>query len=138
MTTMRIIYVAGPYRSDTIFGTKQNILRAEKTGVEVARLNHIPLIPHTLYQFWDGLQDEQWFVDATMQLILKCDVVLVIPDSGWQSSSGTKGEIKAAEEAGIPVFYSLLDLRSWLAAEKRKPKDTKSWYKKVWLKSTKG
>ena len=135
---MYLIYIAGSYTAPTTWEVKQNILAAEQLGAEICKLNDtaFPVIPHKNTEFFEGLRDGQYFIDGTLALMLKCDAVLIVPNS--ESSQGTQGEIHTAQLAGIPVFYHLLDLRVWLAAKKRKfegeLKESKSWLSKWFSK----
>lgn len=47
---------------------------------------------------------EQYWLDATMELMRRCDAVVLCP--GWQHSSGTLAEIAEAQRLGITVFYT--------------------------------
>lgn len=60
----------------------------------------------------EGIASDQDFIDGTMELMRRCDAVIVL--SGWQDSKGTLGEIKEATRIGMPVFYSFPDLQLWL------------------------
>lgn len=118
---MILTYIAGSYTSNTIFGVKQNILKAEYTAMEVCKLemNIFPLTPHLNTPFgFERLRNGQYFIDGTMELMLGCKAVLLVqkPEGGpvdYENSVGTMGEITAAKKAGIPVFYTLENLREW-------------------------
>jgi len=121
---MHLIYVAGSYRADHPYQVKLNIQAAERTGMEVAKLeNAFPVIPHCCCAHWDGLRDGQYFIDGTMEMMLRCDAVLLVLGSNlrtsadYKSSPGTVGEVEAARKTGIPVFTKLADLRVWLIKE---------------------
>jgi len=42
-----------------------------------------------------------------------CDAVIVV-NEGWEESVGTVREIARARELGMPVFFSLEGLNSWV------------------------
>jgi hypothetical protein len=109
---MRLVYIAGPYRSKTVHGVTQNIARAKAIGDIVIRMGHYPLIPHKNTELCEGLADDDFFIKGTMEMMLRCDAVLVTPM--WEASSGTRGEIIAAHQNSIPVFFSPHDLKTWL------------------------
>lgn len=46
---------------------------------------------------------ETWSVHC-IDMVLRCDAVLVLMMSGWRESVGTKAEIEIAQTAGMPVF----------------------------------
>lgn len=100
---MKKVYIAGKFRAKNRWEQVQNIRRAEEAGMSVAELGCIPVIPHTLYGEWDGTLTDQFWLDATMELMLLCDSVFVIEN--WRTSTGTIGEIERAEIEEMPVFY---------------------------------
>jgi len=110
---MRVIYVAGPFRGKNAWKVEQNIRVAEDAGMVVAQLGAVPLIPHTMCRFFDGTMTGQFWIDATLDLLRRCDAMLVV--GGWENSEGTKGEIQEAAVLGIPVFKSFDSLRLWIA-----------------------
>lgn len=110
---MKITYVAGPYRSDTVAGVKKNIQEAEFWGMEIVQVtnNVYPIIPHTNTAHWEGLRDDTFFLYGTLEAMRRCDAVFACP--GWEESKGTKGEIEEANKLGIPVFFDLQSLIDW-------------------------
>ena len=113
MKKIPLVYVAGPYTAPTRYAMERHVQAAESIGYEVARLGAMPVIPHTNTRphFCD-LQDESWWYAATLALLRVCDAVILAP--GWSQSVGVKGEILAAEELGMPVFKTIMDLGEWL------------------------
>ena len=117
----KVVYVAGPFRasnqhgSQDMFKVQQNIMRAMELGLEVWKLGHVALIPHSNTMFFTGASgcaDEVWLA-GDLELIKRCDAVLMTPD--WSTSRGATAELKFAESLGIPVFYTVDDVRCWLA-----------------------
>ena len=89
----------------------------------------------------DGTESAQFWLAGTLELMRRCDAVLVLP--GYSFSEGTKGEIAEADRLGLPVMfphdfttdtnrnygddrfydrvgYSLERLSDWLDAERAK------------------
>ena len=113
---IKLIYVAGPYRAALPYQIQTNIHRAWRLGVEVAKLGAMPVIPHANTAHMDGLQSDDFWLEATLQLMRRCDAVLVTPD--WERSFGARGEVEEAKRLGIPVFYGLSTLEGWLREQK--------------------
>jgi hypothetical protein len=68
----------------------------------------IPLCPHTMYRFFQfELPDEYW-LNATLNLLDRCDSIFMIPN--WEGSEGAKVEYEFAVQKGIPVFLTFGDL----------------------------
>lgn len=117
---VKVVYVAGPFRSMNAngklnaWGVQQNVMRAMAMGLEVFKRGHAALIPHSNTMFFsdaDGCADSVW-LDADIELLNRCDAVLVTPD--WERSSGARAEVAHARERGIPVLLSLEELDRWL------------------------
>lgn len=124
---MKIVYIAGPFRGPTAWAIAENIRKAERWGECVTRYGHMPLIPHANTAHFHGLKDDQFWLDGTMELLRRCDAVLMIPD--WEKSSGARAEKAEAERLKIPVFKadrdSILfpdDFHEWT----KKPDDEKT------------
>jgi hypothetical protein len=109
---MRVVYVAGPFRAPTPWRVEQNIRRAEELALEVARCGAVPLCPHTVYRFFNGELDDQFWLDATMELLKRCDAIIVTPD--WEKSSGARAEVEWMLNRR-PIFASVDVLKQWLS-----------------------
>jgi len=104
----KAIYIAGPYRGEDCWVVENNVRRAEEVALEIAVSTHqLPLCPHTMFRFFDGVANDQLWIELTQELLRRADAVVLL--QGWWRSSGTMGEIKLAEERGIPVFDSLME-----------------------------
>lgn len=99
---MKHVYIAGPYRGKTAWEVEQNIRRAEEVAFKVAECGHVPVCPHSMYRYFNGELTDQFWLDGTISLLSRCDVMVVL--SGYENSEGTKEEIAFAQEHGIPVF----------------------------------
>jgi len=111
---MKVIYIAGPFRADNAWAVEQNIRKAESLGMAVAKMGHAYLCPHTNSRFFDGTITDKYWLEMTMELMRRCDAVLVAPE--YQGSEGTEGEIVEAWNIGMSVFYNLGEVNTWLDA----------------------
>jgi len=109
---MKVVYVAGPFRGNTPWDVECNVRRAEALALNVARVGAMPLTPHCNTRFFDGQLDDAFWLEGTMELLRRCDAVVLAPY--WQLSEGTKGEIAEAEALNLPVFEELEALVAWL------------------------
>lgn len=109
---IRQVYIAGPYRGATAWEREQNIVRARQLGAEVVKLGAYPQIPHSNTAHMDGLAPDEFWLEATLEQMRRCDAVLFTPD--WKCSTGARGEHAEAGRQALPVFYSLDGLRVWL------------------------
>ena len=108
-----LVYVAGPYTAPDVEGRSKNIAAAWALGCQVAALGAMPVIPHMNTAHMDVIQPWGWWIDATMELMLRCNAVLMMPN--WQDSRGARGEHDKAKQIGIPVFYDVPSLAAWVA-----------------------
>lgn len=110
---MHVVYVAGPYTAKASYLVEKNIDIAKELAMDVWKMGAVALCPHLNSQHFEGCASSQAFIDGTLELMRRCDSVLVCPN--WETSVGTKGEITEAIRLGLPVFYSLKDLSIYLA-----------------------
>lgn len=117
---MKIIYIAGPFRGENAWQVEQNIREAEKLGFWVANQGAMPLIPHTNTRFFDGTLSQNFWLDGTLELLRRCDAMVMTPL--WRSSSGACSEVEEAKRLDIPTYDSgiddqLIEFVQWLANE---------------------
>jgi hypothetical protein len=99
---VKVIYLAGPFRGPTAWAIECNVRNAETWALEVARAGAMPLCPHTNTRFFHGEGDDRLWLDGTMELLRRCDAIVLVP--GWGLSSGARAERDEAERLGLPVF----------------------------------
>lgn len=109
---MKVIYIAGPFRGQTPWEVELNIRNAEHAALAVAELGGVPLCPHTMFRFFNGLLNDEFWLEGTKELLRRCDSIYLITQ--WTSSSGSHGEKALAEEMGMPIFYTLPEVKLWL------------------------
>lgn len=115
---MKLIYVAGRYRSSTPEGVELNIQAATHIGVIASEKGWYPVIPHTNTQHFERLTDkpDEFYLDGTLELMYRCDAVVMVP--GWCTSEGAINEHREALERGMAVFEcadNLVTVRSFEA-----------------------
>lgn len=115
--SLPVIYIAGKFRGPTAWDVEQNIRAAENQGFAVAEQGVAPLIPHANTRYFDKTLTEQFWLDATMALLRKCDAVMTVWN--WESSVGAVQEVKEAQRLGIPVFHSFSKFVDWLKEQQR-------------------
>lgn len=118
---MKVIYIAGPFRSineatgkSDAWGVQQNVMKAMTLALEVWKLGHAALCPHSNAMFFQdahGCEDRVW-LEGDLELLRRCDGVLLIDN--WARSSGARAEKAYAKSIGLPVFMELRDLKDWL------------------------
>ena len=114
---MRVIYIAGPYRAATPYQVERNIRKAEAMMLLVCELGYAALCPHTMTRYLDGTFTDEYWLEATLELMRRCDAVVCC--NGWENSEGTCGEIAEAERLGLPVHTSYYSLLATVATDKQ-------------------
>lgn len=100
---MIVIYIAGPFRANGARAVEQNIRRAEDAAYGVWARGHAAMCPHANARWEDPEIGDQVFLDGTLELMRRCDAVIVLPDH--MNSQGTLGEIAEAHKLGLPVAF---------------------------------
>lgn len=112
-----VVYIAGKYRGPNSWAIECNIRKAEEMAAKVWAMGLIALCPHSNSRHMEGVTTDQHMLDGTMELMRRCDAVLLL--NNWRQSEGALGEIEEAKSRGIPIFgtYSeqegLEDLELW-------------------------
>ena len=106
-----LVFVAGAFRAPTPWQIEQNIRVAEEIGLALATFQFTPLIPHTMYRFFQNALPDSFWLASTARLLEGCDAVYLLPD--WQQSKGSCAEKELADSLGIPCFETLDAIREW-------------------------
>jgi len=110
---MKKVYVAGKYNDNNIISALENMRLGMKVSTRLLLRGYAPFVPWFDYHFVLMLEDgekisRETYHKYSMQWLEVSDCVLVL--CNWARSSGTKKEIKRAEELKIPVYYSVKEL----------------------------
>ena len=106
-----LVYVAGPYtRPDPV----ENTHRVIELASELVNEGLItPLVPHlTLLWHLVSPRPLDFWYEYDIATLARCDAVFRMEGE----SEGADREVKFAQEAGLPVFTDLGDLREWAKA----------------------
>jgi hypothetical protein len=118
--TLRYIYIAGPYIGDGTHETiARNIYEAEQFQIGLVNRGIGHFCPHNHSRHFEqkaNAAGDYWY-EVTLHFLGSCDALLAMPR--WRESRGARGEIQAANERGLPVFYpkSLYDDEAWREIE---------------------
>lgn len=102
---MKVVFICGPYRADTIHDIVLHIRKAEAYAKKYWDMGYCVICPHKNTALLDGtLPDEAWLSGAC-ELLRRSDILVAIP--GWESSSGSGDEMKLAEEMGKKIILEV-------------------------------
>ena len=100
---MKVAYIAGPYRSGTVYGIVENIRRAEAVAIKYWQLGYAVICPHKNTALLDGLLPDRIWLDGAIEILKRCDVIVLM--KGWINSSGSRAELEIATKLGLEVIY---------------------------------
>lgn len=102
---MKFAYIGGPYRAKHAYQIDRNIRKAKEVGEELALMGYFPIIPHLNTAHMDGIQDDAFWLNGTLELLRKTgDLLVLLPE--WPNSSGScKERYVAIQELNLPIFY---------------------------------
>ena len=98
---MKLLYVAGPYRGDTV----TNIWNARKAAVKLWQWGNAVICPHlnTAHFEYDCGVPDQVYLDGDLEILSRCDSIVMLP--GWEKSQGAIGELEFAKALKLKVYY---------------------------------
>lgn len=101
-----LIYVAGHYRAKSIDERDTNIAKARYVGENLLAMGFVPVVPHLLYRNWelDDRFDDSIFLNATMEVLYRCDALALVSNS-IEDSLGTIKEVEMAKKLGLPIYF---------------------------------
>jgi|LGVE01.1.fsa_nt_gb hypothetical protein len=103
-----VIYITGPRRASTGYEVVQNIRRAEALALKLWKAGFTVICSHKNTALMDGACDSYVWLEGGLELLRRCDAVVVLPD--WESSSDSCWEVAEARDCGIPVFKNYKEL----------------------------
>lgn len=112
---MKVVYVAGPFRGANAWEVEQNVREAEEISLEIWRLGAAVICPHANTRFFQGAAPDEVWINGTMEILRRCDAVVVVRTAGKRSrkiSTGTIEEIREALYLRKPVFYVYRDFEA--------------------------
>jgi hypothetical protein len=100
---MKVIFICGPYRAATDAEVSDNIGRAEKWAHEYWASGWAVICPHKNSAMMGGDMDEKIFLDGYLEILSRCNALLVMP--GWERSAGARAEVEIAQRLGLEIIY---------------------------------
>ena len=127
---MKLVYIAGKYSGLNFNKVELNIRKARNTALqlikEVGNKGYFPVTPHmntSHFEEWEGIFkgiDYEYWLQGCHELLKNCDILLLLDN--WEDSNGAKEEKKIAEANGMPIFYSIDELKTYVNKNNRRDK----------------
>lgn len=99
---VKLCYIAGPYRANTLNEIRRNIRAAERASEAAVRLGFYPVSPHACTAFFDAPDRIRLWLEGGIEALKRCDAIMLCP--GWRDSEGTMAELAEAKRRGMPVY----------------------------------
>ena len=99
---IKVIYTIGAFRAKTQFGIMRNVRKAEEASLKLWKLGYAVICPQTMTQNFQGECPDDVWLDGMIELMKRADGVFLV--DGWETSEGSKHELKIARELGMPVM----------------------------------
>ena len=100
---MKIVYIAGKYRSDTEWGLEENIRHAEVAAVKLWQQGFAVFCPHKNTAHMGGVVSDTTFLEGDLEILKRCDVIFML--NNWKNSVGACQELKVAKEHNLEIIY---------------------------------
>lgn len=103
-----LVYIACPYTLGDVAENVHNAIVAAERIVNMGAIPYMPLWTH----FWHMMSPKphDYWMELDDYFVLKSDCVFRLPGQ----SHGADAEIARANKAGIPVFYSYIQLKAFI------------------------
>lgn len=105
---MDLAYLAAPYSDpdpNIVSDRIKSLYIADAILMEQGIYTVSPLLKHAILEHRNLPGDWQYWKDYSLELMRRCDELIVLMLPGWDRSEGVACEIEAAEELGIPIYH---------------------------------
>lgn len=102
---MRVIYVAGPYRSTCEWELEGFLRHAEDVSLKLWKEGWAVICPHKNTAHFGGalgIPDNTWLM-GYLEILKRCDAICML--KGWEDSKGAQAEMALAKVRGLSVLY---------------------------------
>ena len=100
---MKVVYISGAYRSDSVNGIYENIQKAREVAIKYWKLGYAVICPHMNTAFMDGACNDHIWLEGDIEILKRCDVIIMI--GKWTMSRGAREELYIALSLGMEVIY---------------------------------
>lgn len=114
MSSVKVVYVAGPITASTPEEIAGNIEMGRRAGIAIFKMGAYPVVPHLNVPHGiikEGVTIEQIYL-GDLEILSRCDAIFLLP--GWQESRGCQYEVAWAAYHDILDFENLADLEEWV------------------------
>ena len=100
------IYLACPYtKGDTAVNVRKSIIAQDYIESVLGHMAYNPLLSHFQHLLVPHYEVSYWY-EKDLRWLKECDALLRLEGESF----GADEEVKVAENMGIPIFHSLMDI----------------------------
>lgn len=100
---MKVAFISGPYRADTLQGIIHNIAAAREVALKYWKLGYAVVCPHMNTALFDGACPDSVWLEGDIEILKRCDVIVMM--AGYFHSSGAIKELEIATDLGFEVIF---------------------------------
>ena len=104
---MKVIYVAGAYRANSLNGVWDNIMHARAVARQLWIDGWAVICPHANSIFMDGEETDGLFLKGDLEIVRRCDAIYML--TNWEQSEGARGEYELARNLDLEVYFEETD-----------------------------
>lgn len=101
---MKVIYIAGRYRSSCEWELETFIRKAEDAAIGLWAKGWAVICPHKNTAHFGGamgITDDVW-LKGDLEILRRCDAIYLLRN--WKESTGARAELKLAKELGLDIY----------------------------------
>ncbi len=102
---MKVIYVAGCYRSKCEWQLEEFLRQAEDAALRLWKDGWAVFCPHKNTAHFGGalgIPDSVW-MEGDLEILARCDTIYML--NNWRDSKGATAELIRAQELGLEIMY---------------------------------
>lgn len=104
---MKIAYISGKYRGESLSAVDENIQLARRAAKILWAQGWAVICPHSNTALMDGVCPDEQFLKGDIEIINRLDIqkdaMFMLPN--WKDSEGAKREREVAHGRMLPVYY---------------------------------
>lgn len=100
---MKLIYIAAPYRANTINGIYENIYSARLLAIKYWKKGYAVICPHMNSSLMDGVTTDDVFLSGGIEILKRCDTIVM--HKNWKWSIGCYDEHSVAIKNNLQIIY---------------------------------
>ena len=103
--TPQLIYICAPYAAYDNKTVEDNVAAANRHGNYIAKLGHIPIIPHNYY-YCKGSESEEFWKELDLKLLGYCSILYFpsSPANPTPITPGCRAELQYAFDTEMPII----------------------------------